>query len=92
MNFWGMKDIFLVYFILLLLKQFTNISAFHQTKIKIKYHFSVDIALKRAKERDDVGKRTKWFLPGGPERQEATELYRQAAVISEYVSSLKRYS
>jgi len=46
------------------------------TKIKIKYHFSVDIALKRAKERDDVGKRTKWFLPGGPERQEATELYR----------------
>jgi hypothetical protein len=41
--------------------------------------------LKRAREKDRLGKRTKWFLPGGPERAEATELYRQAAVMAEFV-------
>jgi hypothetical protein len=53
--------------------------------VKNDYSYCIDIALKRAREYDSSGKRSKWFLPGGPERAVATELYRQAAVMSEFV-------
>lgn len=54
-------------------------------KMKTLYSLSVDFLLTRAREKDQMGKRTKWFLIGGPERAEATELFQKAAVISQYV-------
>lgn len=49
--------------------------------------FSVEIALKRARLKDMQGTRSKWFMIGGPERAEATELYRQAAIMAEQVTA-----
>jgi len=57
----------------------------YHVKMKTLYSLSVDFLLTRAREKDQMGKRTKWFLIGGPERKEATEFYRKAAVISEYI-------
>jgi len=57
-------------------------------KMKTIYSLSVELLLTRAREKDEVGKRTKWFLIGGPERVEATELFRKASVICEYVNIL----
>ncbi len=56
--------------------------------MKTIYSLSVELLLTRAREKDEVGKRTKWFLIGGPERVEATELFRKASVICEYVNIL----
>mgnify|MGYP001111039649 FL=1 len=37
---------------------------------------SVDALLEAARNMDALGKRSKWYLEGGPERAEATEMYR----------------
>lgn len=34
---------------------------------------------------DNLGKRSQWNMPGGEERQEATELYRLAITLSEQI-------
>jgi len=67
-----------------LVSDFKSQQPYH-VKMKTLYSLSVDFLLTRAREKDQMGKRTKWFLIGGPERKEATEFYRKAAVISEYI-------
>jgi hypothetical protein len=37
----------------------------------------------RARKLDLKGKKSKWFLAGGPEREQATEFYRQAVIMVE---------
>ena len=41
--------------------------------------------LRRASDLDGKGKRSRWHLPGGPEREEASELYRECLSIVEYI-------
>ena len=60
-------------------------------KIKVKYPLCIDIFLKRAREKDSLGKRSKWFYKGGPEREEATEIFREAAIVSQYVILYKKF-
>ena len=43
----------------------------------------LNIVLEAARLKDSQGKRTQWFMRGGEERDEATELYRLAASICE---------
>ena len=50
---------------------------------------SLNITLEAAKLKDSQGKRSQWFMRGGPERDEATELYRLAASICEQVLSTR---
>jgi len=56
-----------------------------KVKVKTQYSLCIEQLLKHAREKDSIGKRSKWFLEGGPERIEATNLFREAAAISEYV-------
>lgn len=45
----------------------------------------VEEVLARARETDTRGRRSVWHLPGGPERAEASELFRSATTLAEYV-------
>ena len=43
------------------------------------FPFSVNMLLKMARRADARGKKSKWYMEGGPERNQATELYRVAS-------------
>ena len=47
------------------------------------YPTSLSIVLESARQRDAQGKRSQWFMRGGEQREEATELYRLSASICE---------
>ena len=49
------------------------------------YHVSVKAALERARKMDILGRKSKWYLAGGPERVKATEIFRQAVIMSEQI-------
>jgi len=42
------------------------------------FPISLNVVLDLARKADTRGKRSKWYMKGGPERKEATELYRLA--------------
>jgi hypothetical protein len=50
-----------------------------------KFPSSLNLILELARMKDSQGKRTNWFMIGGDERVEATELYRVAANVCEQV-------
>ncbi len=56
--------------------------------MRVKYPLSIDLLLAQAREKDQIGRRSKWYLEGSPERVEATGLFREAAVIAEYVKTI----
>lgn len=47
------------------------------------YPTSLNIVLESARSRDQAGKRSNWYMRGGEERDEASDLYRLAASICE---------
>jgi hypothetical protein len=47
------------------------------------YPTSLSIVLESARNKDSQGKRSQWYMRGGEERAEATELYRLSASICE---------
>ena len=43
---------------------------------------SLNVVLNLARKADLIGKKSQWFMLGGPEREEATELFRLAIRIA----------
>merc|ERR1719161_1178587 len=54
-------------------------------KYEIASSSELKATLQRARELDAKGKRSLWYLRGGPERVQATELYREALRLCEFV-------
>ena len=46
------------------------------------YPVSVNVVLNLARKADALGKKSRWFMRGGPERVEATALYRLATRLA----------
>ena len=46
------------------------------------FPISLNVVLNLARKADKRGKKSKWFMMGGPERKEATELFRLALRIA----------
>jgi hypothetical protein len=44
---------------------------------------SLNLVLECARHKDNEGKRSQWYMVGGEEREEATELFRKACSMSE---------
>ena len=47
--------------------------------------YSVEYLLELARKRDSAGKRSVWYMKGGEERKEATDLFRSAVSVAEQV-------
>lgn len=50
-----------------------------------KFPVSLNMVLECARTKDNEGKRSQWYMIGGDERVEATELYRLATNICEQI-------
>jgi hypothetical protein len=58
------------------------------------YPTSLSLVLESARAKDQAGKRSHWYMRGGEERDEATDLYRLAASVCEqiYGSTTLKYA